>query len=129
MTSNLSIAEFMGGSADLESYRVNFPIKNGVKGIFITDLKYDCDWKWLMPVVEKIEEIRLPSPSIVNVRVDISGTTCRIFKGEWNDSKEGFISKYFQVDEKGTKIKSTYKAVVAFIEWYNTNIKDNKYVK
>ena len=132
---NKLIAEFMGWKQDesgfyppkqikiINEFQVQDDCENCF-GSYVGDLPlyvYHISWDWLMPVVEKIESIQLPSPSMIPVRVKISGTSCSIFKGTWNDDKEGFISKYFQEDEKGEKIQSTYDAVVEFIEWYNKN--------
>ncbi len=87
----------------------------------ITCAKYFSSWIWLMPVVEKIETIQLPSPSMIPVSVEIKRNSCRIFKGTWNDDQEGFISfvSYSENKVQYSKREATYLAVVKFIEWYN----------
>jgi hypothetical protein len=66
--------------------------------------KYDEDWNWLMPVVEKIGQLKY--------QVDLTqGATssCGIRKLGIKHSFEGNL------------LENTYTAVVAFIEWYNKN--------
>lgn len=73
------------------------------------DLKlmlYHSSWDWLMPVVEKIENLGLYDISII---VD----TCRI-------SGDGYDKT---ICEEWMKIGIVYKSVVEFIKWYN---KQNK---
>jgi hypothetical protein len=69
-------------------------------------LKYHSSWDWLMPVVEKIESVDF----IVSMRqssITICNNICK--------------TPYFQSHEvSNTKIESTYKAVIAFVKWYNT---------
>ncbi len=130
---NKIIAEFMGWEKSIypnlpnkmykhdpygngKMYKENFSI-----GIAIELLNYHSNWELLMLVIEKIESIQLPSPSLVPVTVSIKGNSCRIFKGEWNDDKEGFISyvSYEGNDTQYSKIEATYLAVIEFINWYN----------
>lgn len=128
---NKLIAEFMLGQGLVKVSNNIYSTVNELDvpddSLTVEDLQYHTSWEWLMPVVEKIETIQLPTPSMVKIKVEISGTSCRIHKGTWNDNREGFISKYFQPDEKGSKTESTYKAIVEFIKWYNKNkdIQDN----
>ena len=65
----------------------------------IDDMKFHLSWKWLMPVVEKIEQ-DLDRP------VRIEGRRCRIGNGE--DSA---------VECEGdSKLEAVWKAVVQFLE-------------
>lgn len=82
---------------------------------------YNSSWDWLMPVVDKIETIQLPSPAVVKVRVEIGRNSCVIFKGEFHDDMDGFISCVDYDDSGQTKLEATYKCVVDFIQWYNKN--------
>ncbi len=65
---------------------------------------FHSSWNMLMPVIEKIETIQLPAPSMTPVSVSIKGNSCRIFKGEWNEGAEGFIS---HVSYEGNKKQYT----------------------
>lgn len=90
------------------------------------ELKYHSSWEWLMEVVDKIETIQLPSPAMIPVAVSIKGQSCRIFKGEWNDDKEGFLNTVNYSSNKNTQFTkkiSTWLTVVLFIDWYNLHIK------
>lgn len=69
--------------------------------------KYHESWNDLMPVVEKIE--RLDNADYV---VIIQDDTCTIYGREFK----------ITVDEY-SKIESTYKACVEFINWYNKTLK------
>ena len=81
--------------------------KEGVLGeICAEKMRYDVSWEWLMPVVEKIESITLPG-DMVAVRVNIRGTVCEIFNGRWQEKSIAY---------EDDKLKSTFKAVVAFIK-------------
>lgn len=80
-------------------------------------LEYHKSWEWLMPVVEKIETIQLPSPSMIECRFRISSGSATIFKGEWNEGPNStFIDITLQ--GKGSKFGAVYGACVEFIKWY-----------
>ena len=66
------------------------------------ELRYDTSWDWLMPVVEKIESIKICNKG--GAAVIINGTLCQI----------NGISHI-----ESTKIKAVYSAVIHFIKWYN----------
>jgi hypothetical protein len=69
-------------------------------------LRYDTDWNWLMPVVEKIESL--------GYNVDICQTTVDIFKKtNWNDE---VVCK-----KEASKLEAVYSAVLSFLKWYNEN--------
>ena len=72
----------------------------------ITELaKYHASWDWLMPVVKKIDEVGFT----VDFQVSEPNSICGV---------SGFG---YSNTEKGKFKEATYKAVVAFIKWYNTN--------
>lgn len=88
-------------------------------------LKYHSSWDCLMPVVEKIEAL---DDLIVNkVWVSINGNSC----GMWTyfDPKDvlriGTENNSFKIKHvsKEGKLKATWLAVIAFIEWYNNQNK------
>lgn len=103
---NNLIAEFMGGK-DAED--VGNPYK------------YHEFWDCLMPVVEKIELIPVSDDTFV--RVDITTKRCRISGNPFEVvGWQMIVSEY---DGK-TKIEATYQAVVKFIRFYNTEIKERE---
>lgn len=81
-------------------------------------LIYNRSWKWLMPVVEKIEAL----PHVYNV--DIDGTNCIISSGTPQGDGGNLFKVLFDIDGK-TKLEATYNAVTEFITWYNKE-KDGK---
>lgn len=85
------------------------------------NLMFHRDWSWLMPVVERIENLKLK----YRVTVSISGGGCRITSDNHNlygkDNRLMLIQNHEHADK--TKIIRTWEAIVAFIEWYNENIK------
>lgn len=68
------------------------------------ELQYHSSWDWLMPVVEKIEDLG-------NI-FTISQTYCNIQEDKHNVSVTGV--KYGK-----TKMEAVYQAVIQFIMWYN----------
>lgn len=80
---------------------------------------YHSDWNEIMPVVEKIESIKDDYHG--KFQIFINSNQCiiqsiNIFKKRKNDY-------YFNEYTLGSKIESTYMAVVKFIEWYNKQTK------
>ena len=66
------------------------------------DLRFHNSWDWLMPVVEKIDELEYELPEDSNLIGDIT---------------HGLVS---------LDIKMTYSAVVEFINWYNKQDNETK---
>ena len=107
MEDNILIAEFMGFDPITEKYFEDNGFENDKQMIIDTSsCKYSTSWDWLMPVVENIESINIGNDEDKFYNVVIEGLECSIW----------LICKVGQ-----TKIESTYKAVVAFIKWYNNN--------
>lgn len=107
----------------LVPFLVNPDNENDV--LYIETMPYFNSFNALISVVEKIEKIQLKLPSLTPVQVEIKGNSCRIFKGTWNEDKEGFISfvSYGSNSVQYTKKEATFLAVVEFIKWYNENVK------
>lgn len=87
---------------------------------------YNYSWDWLMPVVEKIENINdfdkyykwkdiddEERSNFAGYEVDIDRDRCKIWLNLELDPSELLGS-----GQEGDKLKSTYKAVVEFIKWY-----------
>ena len=138
---NRLIAEFMGlrkimlwGGVDFlydiekESY-VTY-VKVGSSGINATintrvvkarpnELLFHSSWDWLMPVVEKIECKWVDGGQAI---VQIRAYQVQIFL------EVGYRNILFATNQgydgkRGNKIDNTYKAVIEFIKWYNTQTK------
>lgn len=115
VTDNEIIALFMGASTQHDGeWCMKYLFKKGCTtyGWLIEELKYNNSWDWLMPVVEKIENLRLDNDLRFGVEIHVNG--CRIMRS-WTTS----AIKDFGWHQTGSKIKSTYNAVIQFIKWYN----------
>jgi hypothetical protein len=122
-TDNEIIAEFMGGHPENNAHWPGyyfFEQINNSNWWHTPDLAYDTSWDWLMPVVEKIEnglswkyqvltENELYLPHIT--------TEYRTLIRDAGDATR------FEMSACHTRIESVYKAVVAFINWYNQQVK------
>jgi len=123
--SNKLIAEFMGATfKDNHAY-----IPNHAAQCYEKDcLAYYSSWDWLMPVVDKIEEISFDNIKSEYVpytkhpfTIDMSYNYAKVkvdndFKIE-NLREDGINFKI----HRGSKINACYQAVVEFIKWYNEN--------
>lgn len=96
--SNKKIAMYMG--ADIPPNMINL-------------LKYNEDWGWIMPVVEKINK-----RDYVTIYFD----ECRI-----HSLVVGEFETIDIINEGQPLIKSVYEAVVKYVEWYLTNVKKQRY--
>ena len=125
---NKLIAEFMGGVfreinnpyyGDNSFNVVSLVMYEDGEKKFLTyemnGLKYHCSWDWLMPVVEKIEEL-----SSLGGIVTIVQGQCRITSRMAGDhTVMANKSHYITMGTKG-KLLATYEAVVEFVKWYNS---------
>ena len=100
--------------AEFEGYKVDYGFdKKGVlfagHHIRLNQLRYHESWDWLMPVVEKIENLE------PNTRLDISRKVNGV---HLVDIWQGLYcrSTAYSKDKK----EATYQAVIQFIEWYNS---------
>jgi len=110
MKENKLIAEFMGAKFNDEGFaKITKITHNGAEVLKLKedDFEYDFSWDWLMPVVEKIEDIERIGVHIegtyVSIKTDESGKDVEIVKGKTSFSK----------------LESTYNAIVQFIKFYN----------
>lgn len=101
---NCLIAEFMGGTKGRslkEGVFYYFP--NHIPSYLISELKYNSQWDWLMPVVEQIEKF--------GITVVIDGNNCYWYEpGKINQGMAGYSK---------SKIDAVWIAVVKYIEWFN----------
>lgn len=133
--SNKLFAEFMGlkviSKKDFEHNAESF----NVNEYNISEYqRYNKEWNWLMPVVEKIETMSLLLPekyktgfykrenaTTAEIGINILYDAREEFKGWSADVRFVLGGLIWDGNEKYTsKIDATYKAVIAFIEWYNT---------
>jgi len=114
MQQNKLIAEFMGITPNEAGvYHVS---KH--KGYDVENLNYHTSWDWLMPVVEKIENLNFEIDGVItSADVHIVYGDCRIVDEDGN----GLFEFYSHSTDSGDKLGATYKAVVEFIKWYNKN--------
>ena len=117
---NKLIAEFMGGkfrkSKDKNTLNKYFDLKD--KGYFYyeNEIRYHASWDWIMPVLEKIEQIGC----IIEISYSLV-CMCRICViGKKHEKAFNIIN-----DNNGglEPIIAIYKSVVEFIKWYNQNTK------
>ncbi len=103
MNNNKMIAEFMGMKYSDERSFDNGEWTHTIKSLS----KFQTDWNWLMPVVEKIECITTDnddnSDNFFNVMIEVF--ECNINGGGITICKQG-----------QTKLQGTYQAVVEFIK-------------
>ena len=126
---NRLIAEFMGWSThpkhgdkyliNKSKYRVNLPWYSECNyEASLREFNYHSDWNILMPVVEKIENIKIKDYSI---STDI--TDDKTFINVWHYGDGGkwsiLISNLNEEYKDFNKMQRTYKAVVKFINFYN----------
>lgn len=104
--------ELMEGNKAIALFDGLIPAINGVPD-------YDRHWELLMPVVEKIE--KMEHKTIIGGG-DYWGNYCNIMYGvslkETDDTKA--------MGQGDSKIEAVYKAVVQFIQWYNTTPSPSK---
>ena len=121
-----------GVNYNLDSWYKPDPDDKRKKGQWIAythQLKYHSSWDWLMPVVEKIENIKHIGIDVVYLKIE--GNQCQIWtyfdvkeflrltgddKNEGNKFKVRYSAK--------TKIEATYNAVFEFIQWYTSQTKE-----
>ena len=126
MNKNKLIAEFMGMTRhDHDDGCMIQMTHQGNEVVLVASMKYHTSWDWLMPVVEKIEEIAIEDDNLTvkehRYQVDMSYTQCSIYdhvrdRGEpWNSKWDGVTASA----DMGTKLSSTHRAVIEFIKEYN----------
>lgn len=100
MTENEKIAKFMGEIMYRDREEMNLiPISQLKPYYFLSQLKYDTSWRWLMPVVEKINKFDSEIHYDKNVRQiidDIRRTVANV------------------------DILLAYKYIIIYIDWYES---------
>jgi hypothetical protein len=115
LNGNKLITEFMGGKWYSKRYPRNHGIRCGTLDrnwdCIIEKAKFHYSWDFLMPVVEKIEQMPF--------RVKMCGRRVEIWKDP-NNLNEQFIC----MNKRLTKIESTWFCITQFITWHNNQNKD-----
>ena len=110
---NKLIAEFMGfGSIGTDIYVIFIPSASPeTKFVEPKDMRFECSWDWLMPVVSKCLSI-LDILLRKNIKDNYSDE-------DWKYMSEiaGFKEKFKWSFERPV-IENCFKLVVEFIEWY-----------
>ena len=75
----------------------------------LEEARYHLSWDWLMECIDKIEKL--------GFQVSLAGDSCQIYQ-KWKDFPDNFI---IDADFKETRLENAFDAVVAFIEWFETN--------
>jgi hypothetical protein len=132
---NKLIAEFMYPNAKEEYASGEIEIEDGLfkKGMLIfghyDQMRYHMSWDWLMPVVEKIENIDIRNNGYDFPKVKFLGDCVEIFayatyRGKtiyWKNWHSINGTNHPHVNQTDSKLKAVYIAVVEFIKWYNKN--------
>lgn len=119
---NRMIAEFMGGLTKdkMESLTKNeiWIPKYGVCMLYNGSpaMKYHTSWEWLMPVVDKIEDL--------GCKFDMFPSKTK--KKYYIATLMTYVNNTFKLNKSfaatgDTRIQPVYDVVVQFIEWYNEN--------
>lgn len=112
LDNNRIIAGFMGFEiSPVNDKYVKHPKLD--KFMELSTLHYDWSWNELMPVIDKIESL--------GFTVYITTSQCQIFDRRKESWPENFI---IDADFEQDRLKNTYGAVLAFIEWYK--LEENK---
>jgi hypothetical protein len=109
MNDNKLIAEFMGmtyGDPNDDSVMIQMT-SQGNEVVPIITMKYHISWDWLMPVVDKIENL--------GYEFIIVESRCKI-----NHNTDHSIEELFHMETIGSKLDITYDSVVHFIKQFKT---------
>lgn len=133
---NKIIAVFMGGElsdrfiAPIKVIKINHEDYYSY-GCLPEDLKYHLSWDWIMPVLEKINEITHKGfPIVVTVHagggvwigVNPSNAAGNKYEGK-REIVNTMNDNYFNDFPEAVKVtpnESAFNAVVQFIQWYTT---------
>ena len=114
---NKLIAEFMGGYTPYEKFGDSTEYYYRGHYVTLENMKFQTSWDWLMPVVEKIEEVFIDDSNLIikehRYEFDMKYTQCEIY----DHVRDCVVAS----GDMGSKILSTYQSVVEFIKEYNNN--------
>jgi hypothetical protein len=113
---NRLIAEFMGMKYHFHASYITFSNEKD-EHIFDHTLQYSSSWKWLMPVLDKIEKLPY-GRCLEGFNTAITNTWSYITNVDETAEEVTFQS---MTGLGVTKIEAVYDLVVQFITWYNDN--------
>ena len=99
-----------------------------------SSMKYHESWDWLMPVVERIENLGVSTDihyyAAINLQ-ELGIGICKTSIGNKHNSLFlGYKLDYDSSSLSESKIEAVYNSVLKFICWYNENkIKNNEKIK
>lgn len=109
---NKIIAEFMGGTRHINE---GWLMPNVIGLPKDTQLQYHTSWDWLMPVVEKVEDLFDGS-----ISVHIYDGRCYIeISTQYAIATDIYLPDSNFYNNQGGKLNSVWNSVVSFIQWYN----------
>lgn len=125
---NKLIADFLGwtlNSIGVYGYYRQFdkllynPLTGNDKSYDPDHLAFHVSWEWIMLAVDKIESLGFDT----HIFHDEDGQQCQVWNGvaSYTRNSEDMIIPNIPVPAEVTKLEATYKAVINFIQWYNTN--------
>jgi hypothetical protein len=105
---DVKICLFMGG---VEIAPAHYFVEERKTYFLPDEMKYHESWDWLMPVVEKICRMGEPGDNF-----------CLRTFGMINDENGQMMVRFdrFSLFEATTLIEALYMAVIAFIDWHNS---------
>ena len=115
-SSNEFYYEWNEGEIVCDKYGNEVNLPNGDDPIyFLDELPFDSSYDWLIPVVEKIENLTFGNTTQFDVVIDKRGCciTQYFYGGEHHRWQTGLYNSL-------NKIESIWTCVVSFIKWYNT---------
>lgn len=105
---NVLIAEFMD---------INKLSSNVLKKALLSDLDYHLSWDWLMPVVEKINDLHVQGAP----EIRIGKYMTEVFYSPIINGEEKNLMSTFRILNEVKKIDTVYFSCISFIKWYNEN--------
>ncbi len=113
LKTNRLIAEFMGGKCESSLNTWKFPEETEPPFAFLdlSQFKYHTSWSWLMPVVEKIENLGYIS---IIEKMNTEFDCHRVFF-----NKRGTLEEVARGSRDESKFVAVHLAVEDFIKWFN----------
>lgn len=121
LKNNKLIAEFM----EFEKYHIKdkndgylVVLKKGYIPMetCVAKLQFHSSWDWLMPVVEKIEDLDYNELVSHTYSIEITGNGSTAYK---NICPKGESNIIYRFNLRNNRLKCTWIVIIEFIKWYN----------